>query len=99
MIRLARVVAFASAADGSRNAQRDQEIEPTWCGDFQRLQALIGAEGFAPTLQHAAPAGGKRRSKSSRHPGSQKTTVGARPPRIHELDPLESMHGLRSYTS
>ena len=53
----ARVVAFGDAQRSSLNAERDWEVEHTWCADFQKMRNLMEAEGFAPTLVHAIPAG------------------------------------------
>jgi hypothetical protein len=39
-----RAVAFGSAA-ASRDARRDRDMETVWCGEFERLQALIGKDG------------------------------------------------------
>jgi hypothetical protein len=53
----ARVVAFDSPGRGAVHAQRDREVEHTWCGEYQRLGELLAADGFNATLQHAVPAG------------------------------------------
>lgn len=53
----ARVVAFDVAGRSSLSAQRDREVEHTWCSEFQRMRELLEADGFTPTLQHAIPAG------------------------------------------
>lgn len=45
-----RVVADAAQ---QRNAQRDREVEETWCGEFARLQSLLGKEGFQTALAQA----------------------------------------------
>jgi hypothetical protein len=52
-----RVVAFDSPGRGAVHAQRDREMEHTWCGEHQRLGELLAADGFNATLQHAVPAG------------------------------------------
>ena len=53
----ARVVAFDVAGRSSLSAQRDREVENTWCGEFQRMRGLLELDGFMPALQHAIPAG------------------------------------------
>jgi len=53
----ARVVAFDVPGRSALSAQRDREVEHTWCGEFQRMRQLLEADGFAPALQHAIPAG------------------------------------------
>ncbi len=53
----ARVVAFAGAERSSQSAQRDREVEVSWCSDFQEMRKLIEAEGIAPTLVQAKAPG------------------------------------------
>ena len=53
----ARVVAFDVPGRSSLSAQRDREVENTWCSEFQRMRELLEADGFKPALQHAIPAG------------------------------------------
>ena len=42
-------------ADGAqqRNTQRDREVEEAWCGEFARLQSLLGKDGFETALAQA----------------------------------------------
>jgi hypothetical protein len=53
----ARVVAFGDSQRSAQQAERDREVEHTWCADFQKMRSLIESEGFAPTLVRATPAG------------------------------------------
>jgi hypothetical protein len=52
-----RVVSFAGPERSSESAQRDREVEVSWCGDFQQMRKLIEAEGVQPTLVHAKAPG------------------------------------------
>ncbi len=53
----ARVVAFDNPERSSLSAQRDREVELSWCAEFQRARELLDLDGFKPTLVHATPAG------------------------------------------
>lgn len=53
----ARVVAFGDTERSAQSAQRDLEIEMSWCGDFHQVRSLIETDGFQPTLLHAKAAG------------------------------------------
>lgn len=46
----ARVVATGATA---RSPQRDRETEETWCSEFARARALLGAEGYRTDLRQA----------------------------------------------
>ncbi len=53
----ARVVAIDSSERSSLSAQRDREVEVSWCAEFQQARELLDQDGFKPTLLHATPAG------------------------------------------
>ncbi len=53
----ARVVAFDVPGRSSQSAQRDLEVEQTWCSEFERARQSMTADGFSPWLLHATPVG------------------------------------------
>ncbi len=42
---------------GSRNAQRDIEVETSWCGEFARMREMLAEDGFNTRMLHAQAAG------------------------------------------
>lgn len=53
----ARLQVRAVAFDPERDKGRDRDIETLWCGDFQRLQALLGEQGNALLIEQARAVG------------------------------------------
>lgn len=53
----ARLQVRAVAFDPSRDKARDLDVETLWCGDFQRLQALLGEQGDALLIEQARAVG------------------------------------------
>ena len=53
----ARLQVRAVAFDPERDKGRDRDIETLWCGDFQRLQALLGEQGDALLIEQARAVG------------------------------------------
>lgn len=51
-----RAVAFGGAG-AARDGRRDRDMETIWCGEFERLQALIGKDGGALGIEKAIPIG------------------------------------------
>lgn len=51
-----RAVAFGNSRT-ARNSQRDRDMETIWCGEFGRLQAMIGASGGGIEIERALPVG------------------------------------------
>lgn len=49
-----RVVSLSNAP---RDAQRDREIEETWCTDFQQAREVLRGAGFETKLKQGQPAG------------------------------------------
>ncbi|HBP5323566.1 TPA: hypothetical protein L5684_004146, partial [Pseudomonas aeruginosa] len=43
----------AVALNANRDSQRDRDIETLWCGEFQRLQALLAAQGGELSVERA----------------------------------------------
>jgi hypothetical protein len=41
----------------ARNAARDRDMETVWCGEFEKLQALVASSGGSVDLETALPAG------------------------------------------
>jgi len=51
-----RAVGIGSSAQG-RDANRDHDMEAIWCGEFDRLKALVAKAGGNVTMAFARPAG------------------------------------------
>lgn len=51
-----RAVGIASAAE-VRDSARDKDMETIWCGEFERLQALVAKNGGSLSLESARPVG------------------------------------------
>ncbi|HBN9120030.1 TPA: hypothetical protein L3809_003213 [Pseudomonas aeruginosa] len=47
----------AVALNANRDSQRDRDIETLWCGEFQRLQALLAAQGGELSVERALGVG------------------------------------------
>ena len=47
----------AVALNANRDNQRDRDIETLWCGEFQRLQALLAAQGGELSVERALGVG------------------------------------------
>ncbi|MBH9400805.1 hypothetical protein I5K83_02795 [Pseudomonas aeruginosa] len=47
----------AVALNANRDSQRDRDIEPLWCGELQRLQALLAAQGGELSVERALGVG------------------------------------------
>lgn len=47
----------AVALNTNRDSQRDRDIETLWCGEFQRLQALLAAQGGELSVERALGVG------------------------------------------
>ena len=54
-----RAVAFGNSTD-ARDTSRDRDIETIWCGEFERLQSLVGTSGGNISLESARPMGNSR---------------------------------------
>ncbi|WP_028693644.1 hypothetical protein [Pseudomonas cremoricolorata] len=52
-----RLQVRAVALHAERDRQRDRDIETLWCGDFQRLQALLQAQGDSLSIERALQIG------------------------------------------
>lgn len=52
-----RLQVRAVALSAQRDTQRDKDIETIWCGEFQRLQALLAAQGDALSIEKALAVG------------------------------------------
>ncbi|HCF1903101.1 TPA: hypothetical protein NH916_000263 [Pseudomonas aeruginosa] len=52
-----RAVALNANRDSQRDSQRDRDIETLWCGEFQRLQALLAAQGGELSVERALGVG------------------------------------------
>ena len=51
-----RAVGIGNPTD-ARDTSRDRDMETIWCGEFQRLQALVGKSGGNLSLESARPVG------------------------------------------
>jgi hypothetical protein len=51
-----RAVGIGNPTD-ARDTSRDSDMETIWCGEFQRLQALVGKSGGNLSLESARPVG------------------------------------------
>ncbi|ELK4803748.1 hypothetical protein RVS41_001032 [Pseudomonas aeruginosa] len=47
----------AVTLNANRDSQRDRDIETLWCGEFQRLQALLAAQGGELSVERALGVG------------------------------------------
>ncbi|MDC3952164.1 hypothetical protein KGZ13_33815, partial [Pseudomonas aeruginosa] len=47
----------AVALNANRDSQRDRDIETLWCGESQRLQALLAAQGGELSVERALGVG------------------------------------------
>ncbi|HBO2409319.1 hypothetical protein [Pseudomonas aeruginosa] len=47
----------AITLNANRDSQRDRDIETLWCGEFQRLQALLAAQGGELSVERALGVG------------------------------------------
>ncbi|WP_404937407.1 hypothetical protein P7C00_22415 [Pseudomonas sp. JDS08PS003] len=52
-----RLQVRAVALSAQRDTLRDKDIETLWCGEFQRLQALLAAQGDALSIEKALAVG------------------------------------------
>lgn len=52
-----RLQVRAVALTANHDSQRDQDIETIWCGEFQRLQALLAAQGDDLSIEKALAVG------------------------------------------
>ncbi|MDT3420665.1 hypothetical protein QF008_002418 [Pseudomonas protegens] len=52
-----RLQVRAVALSAQRDTQRDKDIETIWCGEFQRLQALLAARGDDLSIEKALAVG------------------------------------------
>ncbi|RBL67017.1 hypothetical protein C3E98_034375, partial [Pseudomonas sp. MWU13-2625] len=52
-----RLQVRAVALSAQRDTQRDKDIETIWCGEFQRLQALLAARGDNLSIEKALAVG------------------------------------------
>ncbi|APC21777.1 hypothetical protein [Pseudomonas protegens] len=52
-----RLQVRAVALSAQRDTQRDKDIETIWCGEFQRLQALLAAQGDDLSIEKALAVG------------------------------------------
>ncbi|MFJ7145749.1 hypothetical protein [Pseudomonas protegens] len=52
-----RLQVRAVALSAQRDTQRDNDIETIWCGEFQRLQALLAAQGDDLSIEKALAVG------------------------------------------
>ncbi|ROL67034.1 hypothetical protein BLX41_24715 [Pseudomonas protegens] len=52
-----RLQVRAVALSAQRDTQRDKDIETLWCGEFQRLQALLAAQGDDLSIEKALAVG------------------------------------------
>lgn len=51
-----RAVGIGSAAE-ARDEVRDKDMETIWCGEFERLQALVAKNGGNLSIESARPVG------------------------------------------
>ncbi|SFQ18149.1 hypothetical protein SAMN05216330_11814 [Bradyrhizobium sp. Ghvi] len=77
-----RAVAIGSPVQG-RDATRDHDMETIWCGEFDRLKALVAKAGGNVTMEFARPAG-QFPLKIVSDPGAS-----------HEAEVVESSHRAR----
>jgi hypothetical protein len=51
-----RAVGIGNSAE-ARDSARDRDLETIWCGQFERLQALVAKSGGSISIETARPAG------------------------------------------